>query len=176
MHHRLPGPPLHHMKRVVLSPHSCPACPLILTSTSEHKAALIQNPRQTTDELSPPSSLHYHDHNIHNNIHHHSTKNKHAISHNPLIKGCLKGPPSAPHLSPHTFPSPSIATLLECLPTPETSTVLSSSSVILKQWSTSSTEECKHIKEFWLGLGEQDRRKHLCPCPPCPPLPLQGVR
>ncbi|KAH9976502.1 hypothetical protein BJV77DRAFT_1074369 [Russula vinacea] len=84
--------------------------------------------------------------------------------------------PLQPHAYPHTFPSPSIATLLECLPTPETSTILSSSSVISKQWSTSSTEERKRIKEFWLGLGEQDRRKHLRPRPPRPPLPLQGVR
>ena len=97
------------------------------------KAAILQSSRQTTYELPSPSPFRCHDHHIHHGLHNSPAENKRALSHNPLIQGCLKGTPSTSRISPHPSPSSSIATLFKYFPNPETSTVLESSTLISQQ-------------------------------------------
>ena len=97
-------------------------------------------------------------------------------------------PPHAyPHNHPHHHPSPpsSNASAPHKPRPPAANTAPAPSKPNNKIWSTSSTEERERIKEFWLGLGEEERRnlvkiekdtvlrkmkeqqKHSCSCAVC---------
>ena len=85
-----------------------------------------------------------------------TTRSSRAASKAPLQ------PHAYPHTHPHHHPSPpSSNTSQTPKHRPSSNQVPASrnnASAINKIWSTSSTEERERIKEFWLGLGEQDRR------------------
>jgi hypothetical protein len=86
-----------------------------------------------------------------------TTRSSRAASKAPLQ------PNAYPHTHPHHHPSPpsSNTSQTQKQHRPSSNQAPSSrnnASAINKIWSTSSTEERERIKEFWLGLGEQDRR------------------
>ena len=85
-----------------------------------------------------------------------TTRSSRAASKAPLQ------PHAYPHTHPHHHPSPPSSNTSQTQKHRPSSNQAPSSrsnaNAINKIWSTSSTEERERIKEFWLGLGEQDRR------------------
>ena len=85
-----------------------------------------------------------------------TTRSSRAASKAPLQ------PHAYPHTHPHHHPSPPSSNTSQTQKHRPSSNPAPSSrnnaSTNNKIWSTSSTEERERIKEFWLGLGEQDRR------------------
>jgi hypothetical protein len=85
-----------------------------------------------------------------------TTRSSRAASKAPLQ------PHAYPHTHPHHHPSPPSSNTSQTPKHRPSSNQAPSSrnnaNAINKIWSTSSTEERERIKEFWLGLGEQDRR------------------
>ena len=85
-----------------------------------------------------------------------TTRSSRAASKAPLQ------PHAYPHSHSHHHPSPPSSNASQPQKHRPSSTQAPSSrnnpNAINKIWSTSSTEERERIKEFWLGLGEQDRR------------------
>lgn len=94
-------------------------------------------------------------------------------------------PPSHNHNHNHPHPHPPTSTTKPSSSAAGSSAKLAKPAPPAKIWSTSSTEERERIKEFWLGLGEQDRKslvkvekenvlkkmkdqqKHSCGCAVC---------
>ena len=85
-----------------------------------------------------------------------TTRSSRAASKAPLQ------PHAYPHTHSHHHPSPPSSNASQTQKHRPSSTQAPSSrnnaNANNKIWSTSSTEERERIKEFWLGLGEQDRR------------------
>lgn len=85
-----------------------------------------------------------------------TTRSSRAASKAPLQ------PHAYPHTHPHHHPSPPSSNTSQTQKHRPSSNQAPSSrnnpNANNKIWSTSSTEERERIKEFWLGLGEQDRR------------------
>ena len=85
-----------------------------------------------------------------------TTRSSRAASKAPLQ------PYAYPNTHPHHHPSPPSSNTSQTQKHRPTSNQAPSSrntaNANNKIWSTSSTEERERIKEFWLGLGEQDRR------------------
>jgi hypothetical protein len=85
-----------------------------------------------------------------------TTRSSRAASKAPLQ------PHAYPHTHPHHHPSPPSSNTSQTQKHRPSSNQAPSSrsnaNAINKIWSTSSTEERERIKEFWLGLGVQDRR------------------
>jgi hypothetical protein len=67
-----------------------------------------------------------------------------------------------PHTHPHHHPSPPSSNTSQTQkhrpPSSQAPSSRNNANSNNKIWSTSSTEERERIKEFWLGLGEEDRR------------------
>ena len=85
-----------------------------------------------------------------------TTRSSRAASKAPLQ------PHTHPHTHPHHHPSPPSSNASQPQkhrpPSSQAQLTRNSANSNNKIWSTSSTEERERIKEFWLGLGEQDRR------------------
>ncbi len=67
-----------------------------------------------------------------------------------------------PHTHPHHHPSPPSSNASQSQkhrpPSAQVSSSRNNPNINNKIWSTSSSEERERIKEFWLGLGEEERR------------------
>jgi len=85
-----------------------------------------------------------------------TTRSSRAASKAPLQ------PHPYPHTHPHHHPSPPSSNTSQTQkhrpPSSQAPSSRNNTNSINKIWSTSSTEERERIKEFWLGLGEEDRR------------------
>jgi len=85
-----------------------------------------------------------------------TTRSSRAASKAPLQ------PHAYPHTHPHHHPSPPSSNTSQTQKhrpsSNQTPSSRNNANANSKIWSTSSTEERERIKEFWLGLGEQDRR------------------
>jgi hypothetical protein len=85
-----------------------------------------------------------------------TTRSSRAASKAPLP------PHPYPHTHPHHHPSPPSSNTSQTQkhrpPSTQAPSSRNNTNSINKIWSTSSTEERERIKEFWLGLGEEDRR------------------
>ena len=85
-----------------------------------------------------------------------TTRSSRAASKAPLQ------PHPYPHTHPHHHPSPPSSNTSQTQkhrpPSTQAPSSRNNANSINKIWSTSSTEERERIKEFWLGLGEEDRR------------------
>jgi len=85
-----------------------------------------------------------------------TTRSSRAASKAPLQ------PHPYPHTHPHHHPSPPSSNTSQTQkhrpPSSQAPSSRNNTNSNNKIWSTSSTEERERIKEFWLGLGEEDRR------------------
>lgn len=85
-----------------------------------------------------------------------TTRSSRAASKAPLQ------PHPYPHTHPHHHPSPPSSNTSQTQkhrpPSSQAPSSRNNPNSNSKIWSTSSTEERERIKEFWLGLGEEDRR------------------
>jgi hypothetical protein len=85
-----------------------------------------------------------------------TTRSSRAASKAPLQ------PYAYPHIRPHFNPSPPSSNTSQTQKhrpsSDQAPSFRDNANAINKIWSTSSTEERERIKDFWLRLGEQDRR------------------